>query len=81
MNSTNILCIEFHDTFGKLIVEHKRECMKFSQSTHFKPYKVTHFELSENMLRWTNPFAPTHNEKLNAWQDLNRRKKKILRQC
>ena len=34
-----------------------------------RSHVITYFQNGENLLRWTNPFAPTHNEKFHAWDN------------
>ena len=33
-----------------------------------RSHVITYFQNGENLLRWTNPFAPTHNVKFHAWK-------------
>ena len=37
-----------------------------------QPKFITYFQNGENLLRWTNPFAPTHNVKFHAWETMVR---------
>ena len=70
MTSTEYLRINYR-LFSSLKVHFNLSMMCVVCAVRYmmqRSHVITYFQNGENLLRWTNPFAPTHNVKFHAWK-------------